>query len=335
MKKIISVSLVLLVCMAFMAGPLFAAGRTEQKAQDERLHVALIVKNLTNPFFVYMKWGGEAAANKYGVRYTCLAPEVEEVEGQIRIIEDLIQQGVDAIVIVPIDSQGIVAGIERANRAGVPVFISNTRALGGDFVAFAGIDHKSMAETMGRYVVEKLGGKGNVIELEGVTGSQSSIDRGIGFGNIFSKEPGINVLAKTTANFNRARGMQVTEDLLVRFDKVDAIVAYNDSMALGAVEALRGAGKLGKVIVTGTDANKDALDSIRAGELTATVDSNPVAQTFVPVEAAIRYLMHGEVPAKEIIVGEGVPTIVDKNNVDAFEQNVIKMLKDYGVEAKF
>lgn len=335
MKKILAVTLILLVSMVFLTGPIFGAGQAEKNVEDDKVHVALIVKNLTNPFFVYMKWGGEAAANKYNARYTCLAPEVEEVEGQIRIIEDLIQQGVDAIVVVPIDSKGIVAGIERANQAGVPIFVSNTRALGGDFVAFAGIDHKTMAETMGKYVVEKLGGKGNVIELEGVTGSQSSIDRGIGFGNVFSKVPGINVLAKTTANFNRAKGMQVTEDLLVRFDNVDAIVAYNDSMALGAVEALRGAGKLGKVIVTGTDANKDALDSIRAGELTATVDSNPVAQTFVPVEAAIRYVMYGEVPEKEIIVGDGVPTIVDKNNVDAFEQGVVQMLKEYGVEAKF
>jgi len=317
------------VFFGFIAGPVFAAG------QDDRLHVALIVKNLTNPFFVYMKWGGEAAANKYGARYTCLAPEVEEVEGQIRIIEDLIQQGVDAIVVVPVDSMGIVAGIERANDAGVPIFVSNTRALGGDFVAFAGIDHKTMAETMGKYVVKKLGGTGNVIELEGQPGAQSSIDRGIGFANIFSKEPGIKVLARVPANYNKAKAMQVTEDLLVRFDDIDAIVAYNDSMALGAVEALRGARKLGQIIVTGTDANKDALDSIRAGELTATVDSNPVAQAFVPVEAAIRYLMYNELPPKEIIVGEGVPTIVDKDNVDEFEASVVQMLKEYGVKAEF
>jgi len=329
MKKVLSVLLVLVVFFGFIAGPVFAAG------QDDRLHVALIVKNLTNPFFVYMKWGGEAAANKYGARYTCLAPEVEEVEGQIRIIEDLIQQGVDAIVVVPVDSMGIVAGIERANDAGVPIFVSNTRALGGDFVAFAGIDHKTMAETMGKYVVKKLGGTGNVIELEGQPGAQSSIDRGIGFANIFSKEPGIKVLARVPANYNKAKAMQVTEDLLVRFDDIDAIVAYNDSMALGAVEALRGARKLGQIIVTGTDANKDALDSIRAGELTATVDSNPVAQAFVPVEAAIRYLMYNELPPKEIIVGEGVPTIVDKDNVDEFEASVVQMLKEYGVKAEF
>ena len=106
-------------------------------------------------------------------------------------------------------------------------------------------------------------------------------------------------------------------------------------MALGAVEAVRAAGKLNRIMVTGTDANKDALESVRAGELTATVDSNPVAQAFVPVEAAIRYLMYKEVPPKVMIVGEGVPTIVDKSNVDEFEAGVINMLKEYGVDTKY
>ena len=335
MKKTVVCVLMMLLVMG--SGMVFAQGQQEPKEDEsDNLHVALIVKNLTNPFFVYMKWGGEAAANKYDVDYTCLAPEqAGSVEGQIRIMEDLIQKGVDAIVVVPIDSRGIVTGIERANDAGVPVLVSNTRALGGDFMAFAGIDHTAMAEEMGRYVVEKLGGKGKIIELEGTTGAQSSIDRGTGFANVFSKEPGIEVLTRTTAEYNKAKAMQVTEDLLVRYDDIDAIVCYNDSMALGAIEALKAAGRLDEVMVTGTDANKDALDSLRRGEMTATVDSNPVAQTFVPVEAAIRYLKFGEVPDKEIIVGDGTPTIVTQDNVEDFEAAVNANLDSYGVSAEF
>lgn len=338
MKKTLAKLLVLVFCMVLAGGLVFCAAQKEQQIEKEedQIHVALIVKNLTNPFFVYMKWGGEAAAKKYNVQYTCLAPERDgDVEGQIRIMEDLIQRGVDAIVIVPIDSQGIVAGIERANQADVPVFVSNTRAFGGEFLTFAGIDHVAMAEEMGKYVVKRLGGKGKIIELEGTTGAQSSIDRKTGFANIFSKEPGIQVLARTTADYNRAKGMQVTEDLLVRYKDIDAIVAYNDSMALGAVEAVKAAGRLGEIMITGTDGNKDALDSIKKGELTATVDSNPVAQAFVPVEAAIRYILYGEIPPKEMIVGSGTPTIVDANNVYEFEQQVKELLKSYGVEAEF
>ncbi|MFA5603154.1 MAG: sugar ABC transporter substrate-binding protein, partial [Bacilli bacterium] len=156
MKK--TLFLVLIVLVVF-SGVVFAQGQKDTPKESDNLHVALIVKNLSNPFFVYMKWGGEAAANKYGVDYTCLAPEQDgNVEAQIRIMEDLIQKGVDAIVVVPIDSRGIVAGIERANKAGVPVFVSNTRALGGEFLSFAGIDHTAMAEEMARYVVKSLNG---------------------------------------------------------------------------------------------------------------------------------------------------------------------------------
>lgn len=332
MKNIFSRTVMLVVVFALVVGgQAFARGEPEATDDDE-IHVGLIVKNLVNPFFVYMLYGGEAAANKHGVQFTGTAPEGgEDAEEQLRIIEDLIQRGVDALVIVPIDSRGIVVGLNRAEAAGVPVFISNTRAHGGEFVSFAGIDHVAMAEAMGRYVVDKLGGQGNIIELEGVTGAQSSIDRGIGFKNIFDNEPGITVLERTTADFNRARAMSVTEDLLTRYDNIDAIVAYNDSMALGAIEALRAAGRLADVIVTGTDANQDALKSLEDGELTATVDSDPVAQTFVPVEAAIKYVRDGIVPPDEIIVGEGRPTIVDQDNVRQFQIDLRNRLAEFGV----
>jgi ribose transport system substrate-binding protein len=327
MRKLIWVFLIVSLLVVSSTGFVFA----EKDPAD--IHVALIVKNLVNPFFVYMKYGGQAAANKYGVQFTCLAPEkLGDVEAQIRIMEDLIQKGVDAIVVVPIDSRGIVSGIERANEAGVPVFVSNTRAHGGEIMAFAGIDHVAMAREMGKYVVEKLGGKGKIIELEGKTGAQSSIDRGVGFKEVFSNEPGIKILAKTPADYNKTKAMRVMEDLLVRFPEIDAVVCYNDSMALGAIEAIKIAGRLDEIMVTGTDANKDALESIQKGELTATVDSDPFSQTFVPVEAAIRYLLYGEVPPEEIIVGEGTPTVVDSENIEEFLAEFESRLEEYNVE---
>ena len=185
-KKLVLIAVLLMVSVCLFAGGKKESDSGPKKAED--LHVALIVKNLVNPFFVYMKYGGEAAANKYGVKYTCLAPEVTgDVEAQIRIMEDLIIKGVDAIVVVPIDSKGIVPGIEQANKAGIPVFVSNTRAKGGDVMAFAGIDHVQMAEEIGGWVVKELNGKGKIIEIEGKTGAQSSIDRKTGFENVFFK----------------------------------------------------------------------------------------------------------------------------------------------------
>src|SRR4030067_2996262 len=100
------------------------------------------------------------------MQYTCLAPEKYSVDNQIRIMEDLVQKKVDAIVLIPIDGKGIVSGIERANKGGVPVFICNTRAEGGETLGFAGIDHRIMGKTLGEYVGAKLKGKGQIVILE-------------------------------------------------------------------------------------------------------------------------------------------------------------------------
>ena len=103
-------------------------------------------------------------------------------------------------------------------------------------------------------------------------------------------------------------------------------------MALGVVEALKAAGRLDKTLVTGCDANKDALDSIKMGELSATVDSNPVMQTFVPVEKAIQYLLDGTVPPENILVGDGKPAVVDSKNVEKFEAETKANLEKYNVK---
>ncbi len=329
MKKFWRITAVLLLILVLAFG-----GGIYAKKPASQINVALVLKNLTNPFFVDMKYGGEAAANKYKVKFTCLAPERGDVESQIRNIEDLIQKGVDIIVVVPIDSQGIVSGIERANKANIPIIVANTKANGGQFLSWAGIDSVAQARAMGQYLVRVLKGKGKIVQLEGQTGAQTSIDRKIGFTEVFSKAKGIEVLASTPADYDKATAMKVTEDLLVRFPKIDAVVCFNDSMALGAVEALKAAGRLKETIVTGCDANQDALDSIRKGELTASVDSDPFSQAFYSVEAAIKYVKDGTVPPKLIVIGQGKATVVDKGNLVKFETSLQEKLKKYNIITK-
>ncbi len=124
MKRLILVLSVSVTIVIFLCGLSFA-----QKAAKD-MQIVMIVKDLVNPAFVEMKWGGFAATKQYGIQYNCLAPEKYSVDNQIRIMEDLIQKKVDAIVLISIDGKGIVSGIERANKAGIPVFICNTRVEG-------------------------------------------------------------------------------------------------------------------------------------------------------------------------------------------------------------
>jgi ribose transport system substrate-binding protein len=303
-----------------------------QKAAKD-MQVVMIVKDLVNPAFIEMKMGGLAAAEKvYGMQYTCLAPEKYSVDNQIRIMEDLVQKKVDGINLIPIDGKGIVSGIERANKAGIPVFNCNTRAEGGDLLGFAGIDHKMMGQSLGEYVASRLKGKGQIVILEGTTGASTAIDRLEGVMEVLKKHPGIKILASTTAKYNRQLGMKVMEDLLIRFPKIDAVVGINDAMSLGAKEAIKDTKRMSELFLVGMDAIPEALDAVRGGELAATVDANNFWQGFLSTELLCKYLLKKEKPSKETTVGSGMPEVITTGNLDAFIKFKADRYQKYGLK---
>jgi ribose transport system substrate-binding protein len=307
----ISVLLLLAVCLLF--GPIGLA---------KQYTVALIVKNLVNPFWNYMKDGAEAAGKELGVTVITLAPiKADNVEEQIRAIEDLVKRHVDGIVLVPADSNGIIPGIQKANDAGIPVITANTRSFGGKVLSFAGIENYDAAFSVANDVVTRLKGKGKVIILEGVPGAQTTIDRLKGFNDAFAKAPKIKVLASQPAKYQRAEGMMVMENLIQRFPKFDAVVCANDEMALGAIEALDAAGRLKKMIVSGFDGNSDAMKSINQGKLAVTLYQDPQAQAGEAVKAMVDYLNGKKVPERIVVKG----TLVTKRNIEKF-------LKIYGLK---
>jgi ribose transport system substrate-binding protein len=323
MKRLVGLVSVTLVAVLALAG-----GAVAKDAKD--VHVALVMKDLSNRFFVEMKWGGEAAAKQHGIKYTALAPEKYAVDNQIRIMEDLIQKKVDAIVIVPIDGAGIVSGIERANKARIPVFNLNTLATGGEVIGYAGVDHVILGQILGQYAVDALKGKGNVVILEGTTGASSAIERQEGMMGVLKKASGVKVLASTTAKYNRQQAMKVMEDLLTRFPEIDMVLCANDAMSLGAKEAIKDARR--KILVAGIDAIPEALEAIQKGELAGTVDSNGFDQGFVGVDLTAKYLLKDQKPPKDTKVGAGQPTVITKETVLAFEKAKLEKFKKFGVK---
>jgi ribose transport system substrate-binding protein len=317
-----------LASLALLAVVTLSGGVLAKDAKDT--HVALVVKDLSNRFFVEMKWGGEAAAKQHGIKYTILAPEKYAVDNQIRIMEDLIQKKVDAIVIVPIDGAGIVSGIERANKAKIPVFNLNTLATGGEVIGYAGVDHVALGRILAQYAVDMLKGKGSVVILEGTTGASSSIERMEGITEVLRKAPGIKVLASTTAKYNRQQGMKVMEDLLTRFPEIDMVLCVNDAMALGAKEAIQDARR--KMLVAGIDGIPEALEAIQKGEMAGTVDSNGFDQGFVAVDLTAKFLLKGDKPPKDTKVGAGMPTVITKENALVFERGKVEKFKKFGIK---
>jgi ribose transport system substrate-binding protein len=287
---------------------------------EKKYSMIFIVKSLDNPFWDMMRAGAENAAKDLGIELKTLGPmKPYNVEEQLRFMEDGITKGVDAIVVVPADSKGIVPGIEKANKAGIVVVTANTAAFGGKVVTWDGVANQDAAFLIAEYGLKAIGGKGNVIILEGTPGNQTATDRKKGIDEAISKFPDVKVLASQTASFSRVEGMRVMENLLQQFPKIDLTICANDEMALGAIEAIEAAGRLKGIKVTGFDGNNDAIKSIAEGRLLATGAQRPDAQGYWGVVAAYIALKGMPTP-KQIYLA---CPIVDKSNV----QEYLKMIK--------
>ncbi|WP_427137509.1 substrate-binding domain-containing protein [Psychrobacillus psychrodurans] len=208
-------------------------------------------------------------------------------------VEDLIQQGVDLILINPTDSEAVVPTVEAANAADIPVITVDRSSEGGDVVAHIASDNIAGGELAGEYLLGLVGEGAQVVELEGIAGSSAARDRGEGFNNIANGK--LEVVAKQTANFNRAEGLTVMENILQGNPDVKAVFAHNDEMALGALEAIEAAGK--DILVVGFDATGDAVKSVEDGKLAGTVAQKPDLIGQKAVEAAMKSLKGEKVEA--------------------------------------
>ena len=192
-------------------------------------------------------------------------------ENQVSQIETLIEQGVDCIIVQPYDAAACQVGVQAAIDAGVPVLVTKTTIEDNSVCPFVGQDDVIAGEIEMQYIVDELGGEGNIVIIEGPTGISAAINRNDGIQNVLSSNPGINVLHSEPANWNRDEGMNLMETWLQLGEDIHAVVAHNDEMALGAYDAISDAGKAGEIKVIGIDAIDAALASVAAGEMDATV----------------------------------------------------------------
>jgi ribose transport system substrate-binding protein len=284
--------------------------------------VALVFKTLNNPFFIDMQRGAEEAAQALGIRLVIQAPEREvDVEKQMQIVENLIQRKVSVICLAPCGSREIVPAIVKANRAGIPVLILDTRVdaasleqAGGQTATFIGSDNFEGGGIAGAYISSALGRRGKVAVLEGIPGHETSDARLAGFRKALGESPGIEIVASQTANWERDQGFNVFQNILQSHPQVQALFACNDLMALGAVEAIAAAGKAGKVRVVGFDVVTDAREAIRSGAMEASVAQHPYEIGKLAVENADR-VMKGEAIPREIPVKV---ELVTRENVETF-----------------
>jgi inositol transport system substrate-binding protein len=211
----------------------------------------------------------------------------EDVATQLGQVENFVAQGLDAIVLVPANTDATDPMTQAATEAGIPlVYVNRKPANLPDGVAYVGSDSIDAGIFQMEWIAEKLGGKGNVVILMGNLSQEAAQQRTAGVKQVVEKFPDIKITKEQTGNWDRAQGLAVMENWLATGDQIDAVASNNDEMAIGALSAIEAAGKLGEIIVGGVDASADALAEMDKGRLNVTVFQNAKGQGQGGIAAA-------------------------------------------------
>ena len=254
-------------------------------AKDQK-SLALVVSTLNNPFFVTLKEGAEAKAKELGYELTVLDAQNDSAR-EMTNVEDLTVKGVQAILLNPTDSDAAGNAVRIANRAEIPVITLDRGANGGDVKSHVASDNVAGGEMAGKFIIEQLGNKGKVLQLEGVPGTSAARERGEGFMKALEGS-NLELVASQPADFDRSKALNVTENMLQANPDVKAIFAQNDEMALGAIKAVKAAQK--DIIVVGFDGTDEGVASVKNGELAATVAQQAGMIGAIGVEVADKIL---------------------------------------------
>jgi ribose transport system substrate-binding protein len=276
--------------------------------------IAVFTKNQTNPFFQAVRLGADNAAKQMNATVLHYVPtKPDSIPEQMSQIEDVVVKKPDAIVFTPVDYRAMTPGVAKINNANIPVVNITDRSEKGNFVTFIGAKDYQLGLQTGRYLLRALGGKGNIVILEGVRGVVTNADRMRGFNDALKEFPNAKLLASQPGNYQRLQALQVMENLMQSYSQIDGVMAANDAMAVGAIEALEGAKRTALVI--GINGTKEAVDAIKAGKLLATGDYHAYDQGCLSVMAALRYLHKQPVP-KEILLPVSV---IDRSNYQPYD----------------
>ncbi|GAA3732251.1 ABC transporter substrate-binding protein [Plantactinospora mayteni] len=291
------------------------SGDGEAAAKPDKIEkIGLMVQDMSNPFFSAMDKGAKEAAAKIGATTNTQDAQLD-LANQNNQIDAFIQQGVDLIVISAVDENGIEPAIERAKRAGIIVIAVDTPAKGADAVIMT--DAVQAGEKSCEYLIQQLGGKGNILLVDG-TPIQTIRDRITGCNNVVRKNPGIKVVGQQASKNDRASGLAVTTDMLTATPDVQGIFGMNDPSALGAVLAVEQVKAAGRIKVTGVDGSPESVAELKrtGSPFVGTATQNPAEMVRQAVEVA-QGIIDGKPPAQTTIL---IPSeLVTRDSVNEYQ----------------
>lgn len=264
--------------------------------QDNVATVGLSISTLNNPFFVSLSEGAKQKAKELNINLSIVNAS-DDTAKQTSDIEDLISKNVRVIIVNPVDSDAVAPAVLDAINGNIPVISVDRGVNGVEVTSAISSDNVAGARLAGEYLIELIGENSKVAELIGIPGATATIDRGRGFHQ--SADGKLNIVASQTANFNRAEGLTVMENILQSNPDIKGIFAHNDEMALGALEAVQSLGK--EIVIIGFDATDDAIYAVKNGTMKATVAQQPELMGAIAVETALK-IINGETVEKTIPV---------------------------------
>jgi ribose transport system substrate-binding protein/inositol transport system substrate-binding protein len=268
----------------------------------------LFMSHMTNAFTIEMSDAVKAKAAELGVELT-VYDGGQDAAKQVSQVETAVTQGITGIVIEPVSVDGIVPAIEAATKAGIPVVVVNQKISKPEAAsAFVGVSNVDGGVMEMKTAAEAIGGKGNVAFLLGPMGSDAQLGRTEGYYNVLKDYPDIKVVFEQTANWKTDEALKLVENWLQTGTEINAIVANNDGMALGALKAVEDAKLLDKIKIYGLDATPDALAAVKDGRMAATVSQSTTAQGATAMETVVK-LVKGEKVDPEILVSFTLITI--------------------------
>mgnify|MGYP000468126194 CR=1 FL=1 len=285
--------LLLLLAMAIMViGLVAGCGKSADNGGGDKKSgtIGFSVSTQNNPFFVTMANSVKTAADKAGVNVKIVDAQNDPAK-QANDIADLLQGNISVLIVNPVDSAAISNSVIAANKAKIPVITIDRSSDKGEVAAHIASNNVKGGEMAANFIVSKLGEGVPVAELEGIPGASATRERGQGFHNIADNK--LKVVAKQSADFDRSKGLTVTENILQANPEIKAIFAQNDEMALGAVSAAKAANK--QLLIIGFDGTADGIKAVNDGEMAATIAQQPDKMGEIGVDTAIKLAKHENV----------------------------------------
>lgn len=307
------------ICGTALASVLAVPAFRRVGAADQ-LTIMMSVPSLQFPFFVHMMKELKAEATALGDITVIESDGQKSTTKQTADVEAAMVQQVNGIVISPNEVDAMAPVLQQAVDAGVPVVTIDRRVDGvPDLLAHVGADNVAGGEAQGKYIMETFPNGARIVNLQGQPGASPAIDRNKGVHNVLDAAADkYAFVAEQTAEFARDKGLSVTESILAGLDSPpDVIVAANDDMALGALEAVNALNLQDKIKIIGFDALPEALASVRDGGLAATVEQFPGGQSRKAMQVLVDKLRFGKEPEKVTLL---TPIIITQANLDKAER---------------